>query len=79
MKLIYLSNISLHSNNDYFNLTALNNFKKLISEERLPVLFYIYGGAFYMGAATQETFGPDYFMMEDVILVTTNYRLGPLG
>lgn len=32
-----------------------------------------------MGAATQENFGPDYFMMEDVVLVTTNYRLGPLG
>lgn len=42
-------------------------------------MFYIYGGAFYLGAANQEILGPDYFMMEDVILVTANYRLGPLG
>lgn len=32
-----------------------------------------------MGAAIPDILSPDYFMMEDVILVTANYRLGPLG
>lgn len=42
-------------------------------------MIYLYGGAFELGDATTNNLGPDYFMMEDVILVTMNYRLGPLG
>lgn len=42
-------------------------------------MFYIYGGAFYIGAAIPNNLSPDYFMMEDVVFVTINYRLGPLG
>lgn len=43
----------------------------------LPVLFWIHGGAFMFGSA--NSFGPKYVMDKDVILVSVNYRVGPLG
>lgn len=42
-------------------------------------MIWIYGGAFIMGEANREWFGPDYFMKEDVVLVTLQYRVGALG
>ncbi|XP_054747003.1 uncharacterized protein LOC129252884 [Anastrepha obliqua] len=53
--------------------------KKLKSENPLPVMVFIYGGAYSIGEATRELYGPDYFMSEDVVLVTFNYRLCSLG
>ncbi|XP_012158442.1 esterase B1 isoform X2 [Ceratitis capitata] len=53
--------------------------KQLYSEKPLPVLVYIYGGAFYTGEATRDHYSPDYFMSEQVLLVTLNYRLCSLG
>merc|ERR1719427_150513 len=48
-----------------------------------PVLFYIHGGGFTMGAGSggfgMSNSGEDYFMESGVVLVTINYRLGPLG
>lgn len=32
-----------------------------------------------MGEANREWYGPDYFMKEDVVLVTIQYRVGALG
>ncbi|ALC39659.1 alpha-Est5 [Drosophila busckii] len=59
----------------YLNVFA----KKLQSAEPLPVMVYLYGGAFKTGEATRTIYAPDYFMIKDVILVTLNYRLGALG
>nr|AIY68367.1 esterase [Leptinotarsa decemlineata] len=47
--------------------------------ETLPVLVWIHGGIFYNGNAGREVFGPDYFINEDIIVVTMNYRFGPFG
>lgn len=47
--------------------------------ELLPVMFYIHGGAFNMGFAEYEKIGPQMLMNKDIVLVTVNYRLGPLG
>ncbi|XP_050428100.1 juvenile hormone esterase-like [Adelges cooleyi] len=44
---------------------------------KLPVMFWIHGGAFVVGSG--GTGGPDYFMDKDVVLVSINYRLGLLG
>ncbi|XP_054012816.1 uncharacterized protein LOC128894830 [Hylaeus anthracinus] len=44
-----------------------------------PVLFWIYGGGFVSGVSFQGTYGPDWFIEEDIIMVATNYRLGALG
>lgn len=45
--------------------------------EQLPVIFWIYGGAFTHGSA--DMYGAKYIMDKNVILVTFNYRVGPLG
>lgn len=43
----------------------------------LPVMVHIYGGAFVMGFSSN--YQPKYFMDEDVIVVTLNYRVGAFG
>ncbi|KAH8250292.1 hypothetical protein KR026_010217, partial [Drosophila bipectinata] len=53
--------------------------KQLKTDKPLPVMVYIYGGAFTVGEATREIYGPDYFMAKDVVLVTLNYRLDVFG
>ncbi|XP_060517736.1 acylcarnitine hydrolase-like [Cylas formicarius] len=47
--------------------------------EKLPVMFFIYGGGFSGGCASDLIFGPYPLVNEDVILVTANYRLGIFG
>lgn len=49
------------------------------TKSKLPVLVSIHGGRFEYGSGTRSEYGPDYFLDQDVILVTPNYRLGPLG
>ncbi|XP_075972493.1 uncharacterized protein LOC142974212 [Anticarsia gemmatalis] len=49
------------------------------SEARLPVLFFIHGGGFKSGSGNVDSFGPDFFMRKDIVLVTINYRLDALG
>ncbi|KAJ8714215.1 hypothetical protein PYW08_007835 [Mythimna loreyi] len=48
------------------------------SQNRLPVMVWIHGGAFVTGSAT--AFGsPNLLLMNDVIIVAINYRLGIYG
>uniref|UniRef100_A0A182TFS5 Carboxylic ester hydrolase n=1 Tax=Anopheles melas TaxID=34690 RepID=A0A182TFS5_9DIPT len=42
-----------------------------------PVMVFIHGGGFYEGCAKNQT--GEYLMERDVVLVTIQYRLGPLG
>ena len=42
-----------------------------------PVIVYIHGGAWVHGSSMAV--GPKFFMDEDVILVSMNYRLGAFG
>lgn len=42
-------------------------------------MFFIFGGGFTEGDGSNVFYGPDFFVEEDVILVTHNYRLGPWG
>lgn len=44
---------------------------------KIPVIFWIHGGAFQYGSGMHM--GAKFIMDRDVILVTINYRLGPLG
>lgn len=44
----------------------------------LPVMIYFFGGGWRMGMPGPSS-GAKYFMDEDVVLVTINYRLGALG
>ncbi|XP_060523214.1 uncharacterized protein LOC132700111 [Cylas formicarius] len=42
-----------------------------------PVIVYIHSGGFYF--MSSSWFGPQYFMDQDIVLVTINYRLQTLG
>ncbi|KAH8243622.1 hypothetical protein KR032_009033 [Drosophila birchii] len=53
--------------------------KTLISEKKLPVIVWIYGGGFQKGEASRDIYSPDYFMKQPVVFITFNYRLGALG
>ncbi len=47
---------------------------------RRPVMFWIHGGGFVMGAGSQPVYeSPALAVRGDVVLVTINYRLGALG
>jgi carboxylesterase type B len=46
----------------------------------LPIMFWIFGGSFSIGDASNVVNDPSYFASsQSVIVVTSNYRLGPLG
>ena len=45
----------------------------------LPVMFWIHGGALRAGANTYGHYGPQHYMEKEVVIVSINYRLGPLG
>ena len=47
--------------------------------EKLPVLFWVHGGALTGGYGSEPEFDGEAFCREGVILVTCNYRLGILG
>lgn len=49
------------------------------NSERLPVLFWVHGGGFFGGSGSEPEFDGEGFCKRGVILVTMNYRLGPLG
>ncbi|XP_043488515.1 juvenile hormone esterase-like [Polistes fuscatus] len=46
---------------------------------KLAVMVWIHGGGFYMGSGNDDLYKPVYIIRKDVIVVTINYRLGPLG
>ncbi|KAH8247657.1 hypothetical protein KR038_007603 [Drosophila bunnanda] len=46
---------------------------------KLPVMVWLHGGGFSFGSGNSFLYGPDYLVTEDIVLVTLNYRLGPLG
>lgn len=44
-----------------------------------PVMVYIYGGGLIMGSSKPGFLGPEFLLLNDIVLVTINYRLGALG
>ncbi|KOB56298.1 Carboxylesterase CXE23, partial [Operophtera brumata] len=53
--------------------------KSLHPHAKIPVMVYIHGGAFMSGSGDTDTYGPEFLIQHDVILVTMNYRLEVLG
>uniref|UniRef100_A0A1A9X418 Carboxylic ester hydrolase n=1 Tax=Glossina brevipalpis TaxID=37001 RepID=A0A1A9X418_9MUSC len=45
----------------------------------MPVMVWLHGGGYSFGSGNTFLYGPDYLVAENVVLVTLNYRLGPLG
>uniref|UniRef100_A0A336M9J9 Carboxylic ester hydrolase n=1 Tax=Culicoides sonorensis TaxID=179676 RepID=A0A336M9J9_CULSO len=73
------NHFDLPESEDCLNLNVYSKNIRPINDKKLPVIIYIYGGGFYAGSSSTKLYGPDYLMQKDVILVTFNYRLGPLG
>ncbi|XP_013189471.2 juvenile hormone esterase [Amyelois transitella] len=64
----------------YLNIYTPYTSNDLIHENNLlPVMVFIHGGGWMCGDSTTAMYGPEYLLDRDVILVTINYRLGPLG
>lgn len=49
------------------------------NEKLLPVMFWIHGGGFLGGSSNTKMYSPKYLLDKNVILVSTNYRLGIFG
>ena len=49
------------------------------TEEKLPVFFWIHGGAFLHGCGAEKEFDGEQFAKNGVIMVSINYRVGALG
>ncbi|CAG5092134.1 Similar to B1: Esterase B1 (Culex pipiens) [Cotesia congregata] len=47
--------------------------------KKRAVIVWIYGGGFVSGSSNPKTYGPDFLIEEDVVVVAMNYRLGALG
>lgn len=62
-------------------LIADSSFPEVSPKWLKPVMVWIHGGSFATGSGNGETdiYGPAYFLDRDIVLVTINYRLGPLG
>ena len=59
----------------YLNIWAPPGFDK-----RRSVMFWIYGGSFVYGSSTLDIYdGKTLAVMNDVVVVSVNYRMGPLG
>lgn len=56
----------------------LNVYTNAIGHKR-PVMFYIHGGGFVEGTANDCLYGEDYLITADMVLVSVNFRLGPMG
>ena len=59
----------------YLNIWAPRNGK----EAKMPVLVWIHGGAFTTGAGSLGLYKGMNLAVQGVVVVTINYRLGPLG
>uniref|UniRef100_A0A336MR08 carboxylesterase n=1 Tax=Culicoides sonorensis TaxID=179676 RepID=A0A336MR08_CULSO len=57
----------------------LNIYTPHIGRKKLPVMFWIHGGAFNAGSGNSDLYSPEYLVQKEVVVVTINYRLGPLG
>ncbi len=49
------------------------------SRSHLPVMFWIHGGGYQSGSASEPRHDGDYLPLKGVVLVTINYRLGVFG
>ncbi|XP_078043271.1 LOW QUALITY PROTEIN: acetylcholinesterase-like [Augochlora pura] len=49
------------------------------SSQLKPVLLWIYGGAFFAGFSNVSLYGPDFFLEDDVVFASFNYRVGAPG
>ncbi|KAL0277569.1 UNVERIFIED_CONTAM: hypothetical protein PYX00_004807 [Menopon gallinae] len=49
------------------------------TSDLLPVMVFYHGGAWVTGSGNSKYYPPEYLLDKDVVLVSIEYRLGPLG
>lgn len=54
-------------------------FQVNVTDDLLPVMVFIHGGGWVTGSGNSKHYSPVYLLDKDVVLVTVQYRLGPLG
>ena len=52
---------------------------KAVHGKKLPVMFWIHGGGYQAGSASEPRHNGDFLPLKGVVLVTINYRLGVFG
>ncbi len=57
----------------------LNIWTPALDGAKRPVMVWIHGGAFVIGAGSQGTYNGKHLASRDVVVVTINYRLGAFG
>lgn len=57
----------------------LNVYTPSLTRKNLAVMVWFHGGAFTGGDSKYQSNGPDFFLEEDVVFVSLNYRLGIFG
>lgn len=57
----------------------LNIWRKDGEEKKLPVMVWIYGGAYLMGEGSYPTYDGCHFAEDGILMITINYRLGLYG
>ncbi|RZB40290.1 COesterase and/or Abhydrolase 3 domain containing protein, partial [Asbolus verrucosus] len=64
-----------------YNLTQLMimQLPESCDNPKRPVIIYLHPGGFYSGSGRSNWGGPQYFLDQDIVLVTINYRIGSLG
>lgn len=70
--------MTIHTSEDclYLNIWT----PKLSSSARLPVMVFFFGGSFSWGGTSLAVYdGGRIVKRHDVVIVTVNYRLGPMG
>ncbi|XP_015115295.1 venom carboxylesterase-6 isoform X2 [Diachasma alloeum] len=57
----------------------VSDFENEHDETRYPVMVWVHGGGWMCGSSDSLLYNPKFLLDKDVILVSFNYRLGPLG
>ncbi len=71
---------SIMGSEDCLYLNIYVSESALKSNKELPVMFWIHGGGNTWGYSASNLFtSGDFVLDHDIVLVTTNYRLGPFG
>lgn len=68
---------STHGDEDCLYLNVFTKATSDLDRDLLPVVVFIHGGAFMFGGAS--LYEPNYFMEEEIVFVTFQYRLNLFG
>lgn len=63
----------------YLNVYTPPRIKYDDEESLLPVMVFFHGGGWQCGAGIRAFYGPEFLLEHDVVLVSGNFRVGPLG